>query len=131
MEINPSVSGPHDPVPPRPQKHSNTDDSALPAARRHPPAPELRGLEQKGDADGTQRRRRTLFRSRARETPSPESPNQGPGVQKKDIVRAVDDAVGQVQPHPVEALTASLTQAVCTFKLLHFRASGASARAYL
>jgi uncharacterized protein (DUF486 family) len=111
MEINPSVSGPQDPVPPRPQKHSNTDGSALPAARPRAHAPQLRGLEQRNDADGTQRRWRTLFRSRARETPSPESPNQGPDAQKKDIIRAVDDAVsGQVQPHPVEALTVSLTQ---------------------
>jgi len=109
MEINSSVSGPQDPVPPRRQTHSNTDDEPVSAARRHTPSPELRSLAKRDD--GTQRRPWTLFRNGARQLPSPESPSEGPNARKKEIVRALGSAVSeQAQPHPVEALSASLGQ---------------------
>lgn len=98
-------------VPPRPNRHSGADDRALPAARPHPPSPELRGLAKQNEDGETRRRRLPLFRSRTRQTSSPEFPNQSPGTEKKEIVRATDSALsGPAQPHPVEALTVSLAQ---------------------
>lgn len=106
------ADGPQNRVPPPPKEHPDNGDKAQPAARgRAQGSSELQGLPEENSRGEARRRWRSLFRTPAREMPSPESASQDTDALKKKIVRAVDGAISeQAQPNPLEALNASLPQ---------------------
>jgi uncharacterized protein (DUF486 family) len=115
MEINSSLPGAHGPEPQphkKPQRaRANSDfqnaQGAEPAAT---PSSELRELAAKGES--REGRKRTLFRSRKRDSQASQSTSGSPSApQGKEIVRAVEGAVlDNTQPNPVEALNLSLQE---------------------
>ena len=77
MEINPQVPSSQNRIPPPPKEHRETGEKAPPAARaRARGSSELQGLPEADSEGKTRRRRRSLFKTPARQMPSPESAGQ-------------------------------------------------------